>query len=120
MAEGLSGHKIKGESGIGQHSDCAHTPPALLAYRRERRTRALPRRTRTMQFTSLHHHSTYSYLDGYALPEAHIRRVAELGMSSLALTEHGNMASHVKLEMAAKKEGVKPIYGCEFYTGPRG
>jgi DNA polymerase-3 subunit alpha len=38
-------------------------------------------------------------------------------MSALALTEHGNVASHVKLEIAASKTGVKPIYGCELYTG---
>lgn len=71
-----------------------------------------------MKFVSLHHHSTYSFLDGYALPEAHVRRAAELGMSALALTEHGNISSHVPLEQAAKVEDVKPIFGCELYTGP--
>lgn len=38
-------------------------------------------------------------------------------MPALALTEHGNVSSHVKLEMAAKETGVKPIYGCELYCG---
>lgn len=71
-----------------------------------------------MRFASLHHHSTYSFLDGYALPEAHVRRATELGMGSLALTEHGNVFSHAKFEQAARKEGVQSIFGCEFYCGP--
>lgn len=70
-----------------------------------------------MRFVSLHHHSTFSYLDGFQLPDAHVRRITELNMSALAMTEHGNISSHVKLERAALKEGVKPIFGCEIYTG---
>jgi DNA polymerase-3 subunit alpha len=38
-------------------------------------------------------------------------------MSSFALTEHGNVASHVKFEQAARKEGIKPIFGVELYCG---
>lgn len=70
-----------------------------------------------MRYVSLHHHSTFSYLDGYQLPEAHVRRATEIGMQALAMTEHGNVSSHDKLEVAAKKEGVKAIYGCELYCG---
>lgn len=69
-------------------------------------------------YVSLHHHSTYSFLDGFALPDAHVRRAAEVGMQSLALTEHGNISSHVKLEKASIGTGVKPIFGCEVYMGP--
>jgi DNA polymerase-3 subunit alpha len=69
-----------------------------------------------MRYVSLHGHSTFSYQDGYGLPEAHVERVAELGMKALALTEHGNVTSHVKLEVAAQKAGVKPIFGLEAYT----
>lgn len=71
-----------------------------------------------MKYVSLHSHSTYSYMDGYGLPEEHVERVKDLGMSALALTEHGNVSSHVKLEQAAQKHGVKPIYGIEAYTAP--
>lgn len=70
-----------------------------------------------MQFVSLHHHSTFSYLDGYGTPESHAERAAELEMPALALTEHGNVTSHVQLEQAANKVGIKPIFGCELYTG---
>lgn len=70
-----------------------------------------------MRFVSLHHHTTFSWLDGYAMPEEHVARAAELNMQALAVTEHGNVSSHVKLEMATSKTGVKPIYGCELYTG---
>lgn len=70
-----------------------------------------------MVFSSLHHHSTFSYLDGFGTPEDHVRRAAELGMQAMALTEHGNVTSHVRLEQAGDKYGVKPIFGCELYTG---
>jgi DNA polymerase-3 subunit alpha len=70
-----------------------------------------------MVWSSLHHHSTFSYGDGFQLPEAHVNRAVELQMPAIAMTEHGNMSSHVKLEMAAEKAGVKPIFGVELYTG---
>lgn len=68
-----------------------------------------------MRFVSLHHHSTFSYLDGYQLPEAHIRRATELQMGAVAFTEHGNIDSHVKADAAADGTGVKPLFGCEVY-----
>lgn len=77
----------------------------------------LIRPDKPMQYCSLHHHSTYSYLDGFALPSAHMRRAAELGMPAMALTEHGNVSSHVKLQKAAKEFGIHPIFGCELYCG---
>jgi DNA polymerase-3 subunit alpha len=75
--------------------------------------------TKPMRFVSLHHHSTYSYLDGFQLPEAHVRRAMELNMSAMAMTEHGNMMSHVKFEQAARNRSrnVKPIFGLEAYCG---
>jgi DNA polymerase III subunit alpha len=69
-----------------------------------------------MKFVSLHHHSTYSFMDGYGSPAAHVARAGELGMEALALTEHGNVSSHVQLEKAANKAGIKPIFGLEAYT----
>lgn len=75
---------------------------------------------KAMRYVSLHHHSTFSYQDGFQLPEAHVRRVEELNMQALALTEHGNVSSHVKLEEACTKTGIKGIYGCELYTGEVG
>lgn len=74
-----------------------------------------------MRFVSLHHHSTFSFQDGYGTPAQHVARAAELGMGTLALTEHGNVSSHVQLEKAALKAGIKPIFGLEAYTakGPQ-
>lgn len=72
---------------------------------------------RKLRYVSLHHHSTFSYLDGFQLPSAHVERAADIGMGALALTEHGNVSSHVQLEVAAQKAGVQPIFGCELYTG---
>lgn len=71
-----------------------------------------------MKYVSLHHHTTFSYMDGFGTPEQHFARAAELGMSALAMTEHGNTSSHVRAEKAGAATGVKPIYGCELYTAP--
>lgn len=70
-----------------------------------------------MRFVSLHHHSTFSFGDGFGTPAQHVARAAELGYSALALTEHGNTSSHFQLEKAAVKAGVKPIFGLEAYCG---
>ena len=70
-----------------------------------------------MKFVSLHHHTTYSFKDGYGNPEDHLRRAAELGYTHLAFTEHGNVSSHFRAEKAAAKVGsVQPIFGIEAYT----
>jgi DNA polymerase III subunit alpha len=71
-------------------------------------------------FVSLHHHSTFSYMDGFGNPEDHVKSAADLEIPALALTEHGNVTSHVKLEKEAKAQGIKPIFGCELYTGAVG
>lgn len=71
-----------------------------------------------MKYVSLHHHTTFSYMDGYGTPEEHFARAQELGMSALAMTEHGNVSSHVRAEKAGLATGVKPIFGCELYTAP--
>lgn len=69
-----------------------------------------------MEFVSLHHHTTYSYLDGFGTPDEHFARAADLGYSAMALTEHGNVSSHFRGEKAAAKAGIKPIFGLEAYT----
>lgn len=53
---------------------------------------------------------------GYGTPAQHVERAAELGQCAYALTEHGNVSSHVQLEKAASKAGIKPIFGLEAYT----
>lgn len=71
-----------------------------------------------MEFVSLHSHSTFSYGDGFGPVKDHVDRIASLGMGALALTEHGNLSSHVQLEKACRAKGVKPIFGCELYLSP--
>lgn len=73
-----------------------------------------------LQYVSLHHHSTFSYGDAYGLPVDHVQVCAEAGMKAMALTEHGNTSSHVQLEKACEKYGIKPIFGCEVYVAPPG
>lgn len=71
-----------------------------------------------MKYASIHGHSTFSFQDGFGTVEEHVERVASLGMTALALTEHGNVSSHVQLERAAEKHGIKPLYGVEAYFAP--
>jgi DNA polymerase-3 subunit alpha len=71
-----------------------------------------------MEYVSLHHHSTYSYMDGFGPVKDHVERAAELEMNALALTEHGNVSSHVQLEKESNRLGIKPIFGLEAYCAP--
>jgi DNA polymerase III subunit alpha len=72
---------------------------------------------RIPRFVNLHHHSTFSFGDGFGTPAQHVARAAELGYGAIALTEHGNVSSHFQLEKAAMKAGIKPIFGLEAYCG---
>lgn len=73
-----------------------------------------------MKFTHLHVHSHYSLLDGLAKIDDLIERAKELGMDSLALTDHGVMYGSVEFFIKAKEAGIKPIIGCEMYLAPNG
>ena len=64
-------------------------------------------------FTHLHTHTEFSLLDGACRIEQLVSRAKSLGMQSLAITDHGNMYGAVDFYKACKKEGIKPIIGCE-------
>lgn len=68
------------------------------------------------EFVHLHNHSDYSLLDGAQTVQTLVNTIDDLGMDSVALTEHGNMFSVIPHYKAAKKAGVKPIIGCEIYV----
>ena len=67
-------------------------------------------------FVHLHVHSEYSILDGAARVSDLVSRAKELGMPAVAITDHGNMFASCKFFDECKKQGVKPIFGCEFYV----
>ncbi len=67
------------------------------------------------QFVHLHLHTDYSMLDGACDVEKLCKRVKELGMPAVAMTDHGNIFGAVHFVNAANKEGIKPIVGCELY-----
>jgi DNA polymerase-3 subunit alpha len=71
------------------------------------------------QFCHLHVHTEYSLLDGANRIKDLIQRVKELGMDSVAITDHGVMYGVVEFYKEAVKNGVKPILGCEVYTAKR-
>ncbi len=66
-------------------------------------------------FVHLHVHSEYSLLDGAARIRELVSRAAELGMKSLALTDHGVMYGAIPFYRACREHGIKPIIGCEMY-----
>ncbi|MEM1330281.1 MAG: DNA polymerase III subunit alpha [Planctomycetota bacterium] len=70
------------------------------------------------RFAHLHLHSEYSLLDGGNRLDKLVRRVKELGMDAVAVTDHGNMHAAVSFYEKAKAEGVKPIMGVEAYVAP--
>ena len=69
-----------------------------------------------MKFTHLHTHSHYSLLDGLAKIDSLVNRAKELGMDSIALTDHGNLYGAVEFYQKAKAAGIKPILGVEAYV----
>ncbi|MFC1872465.1 DNA polymerase III subunit alpha, partial [Chloroflexota bacterium] len=69
-------------------------------------------------FTHLHVHTEYSLLDGMSRIPALIARAKELGMESLAITDHGAMHGVLEFYKAARDAGIKPILGCEIYVTP--
>lgn len=72
-----------------------------------------------IKFTHLHVHTEYSLLDGSAKIGELVKRAKELGMDSLAITDHGAMFGVMDFYKTCKAEGVKPIIGCEVYVAPK-
>ena len=72
-----------------------------------------------MAFTHLHVHTEYSLLDGSSKIGELAARAKELGMDSMAITDHGVMYGVIDFYRAARAAGVKPIIGCEVYVAPR-
>ena len=70
-------------------------------------------------FVHLHTHTEYSLLDGAARISDLIKRTKDLGMDSLAITDHGAMYGVVDFYKEAKNQGIKPIIGCEVYVAAR-
>ncbi len=71
-----------------------------------------------MSFTHLHVHTEFSLLDGSCKIKEIVARAKELGMDSLAITDHGVMYGVIDFYKAAKEVGIKPIIGCEVYVAP--
>jgi DNA polymerase-3 subunit alpha len=71
-----------------------------------------------MSFVHLHTHSDYSVLDGAIKVNKLVQKAAELGMNAVALTDHGNMCGAIDFYLEAKKKGIKPVIGQEFYVAP--
>ena len=68
-----------------------------------------------MQYAGLHVHTHFSLFDGIATPQEYVDRASEVGMTSLAITDHGSLSGHREFYRAAKEKGIKPILGVEGY-----
>ncbi|MEN6411046.1 MAG: DNA polymerase III subunit alpha, partial [Anaerolineaceae bacterium] len=73
-----------------------------------------------MSFAHLHVHTSYSLLDGFSDIKKLVKRVKEMGMPAVAITDHGTMFGVVEFFKAATEAGVKPIIGLEAYLSARG
>ena len=71
-----------------------------------------------MSLVHLHTHTQYSLLDGSNRIKDYVARVRELGMNAAAITDHGVMYGVVDFYDECKKQGIKPIIGCEVYVAP--
>lgn len=71
-----------------------------------------------MAFTHLHLHTEYSLLDGSGKIKEMLSRAKELGMDSIAITDHGVMYGVIDFYKKARDMGIKPIIGCEVYVAP--
>lgn len=69
----------------------------------------------TNEIVHLHNHSNHSFLDGQSSIKEMVKRAKELGLDSMAITNHGNIFAWVEFQQACKKAGIKPILGSEFY-----
>ena len=71
-----------------------------------------------MSFTHLHVHSYYSLMDGLNSPADLVKAAKDAGQNSIAITDHGTLASHREFQIACKEQGIKPILGVEAYISP--
>lgn len=69
----------------------------------------------TIEFTHLHAHTRFSFLDGANDINDYVKRVKELGMTACAITDHNHIGGWYNFLEVCKKEGIKPILGCEMY-----
>ena len=70
-------------------------------------------------FTHLHSHTEYSLLDGVSRLRPMLQRCRELGMDSLAITDHGALYGVIDFYRSAIEEGIRPLIGCEVYVAQR-
>ena len=68
------------------------------------------------EFVHLHNHTDYSLLDAAQSIDMMCDRLNDIGMDTIAVTEHGNLFSLIPFYQKAVKNGIKPILGCEVYV----
>ena len=68
-----------------------------------------------MSFAHLHLHTQFSLLDGLCRIQELVPRVKELGMDTVAMTDHGNLHGAIEFYKACRDHGIRPILGCEVY-----
>lgn len=74
----------------------------------------------TIEYAELHAHTFYSPLDGLSSPEEYCKRAKEIGIKSIAVTDHGTVASHRHFQRATTEAGIKPVLGVEAYISATG
>ncbi|MBQ7915932.1 MAG: PHP domain-containing protein, partial [Firmicutes bacterium] len=72
-----------------------------------------------MEFAHLHVHTEYSLLDGSSKISEIVKQAKELGMTSLAITDHGAMYGVIDFYKECKAQGIHPVIGCEVYVAEK-
>ena len=115
VISGASGCDDENVEAAEQNGRAAHWPHHTAAVQRFAALRG-----EMAEFTHLHLHTQYSLLDGAIRVKDLFPRLIEMGMDTVAVTDHGNMFGAIDLYTAAKKHGVKLIFGCETYVSAAG
>lgn len=68
------------------------------------------------EFSSIHNHSSFSFMDGLSMPKDLIAKAKQQGLKSIALTDHGHMHASAEFYLQGRKQGVKTIFGIEAYA----
>lgn len=78
------------------------------------------KKNKQLDFVHLHVHDHHSLLDGLGSPEEYVKKAKELGMKSIAITNHGNVNSAIEFQKACDEASIKCVLGVEFYIVPNG
>lgn len=83
-------------------------------------SKSVPKSLKSSDYVHLHNHTHYSLLDGLTKVPKLTKKIKDLGMKAVAITDHGTLSGAIEFYKSAKEQGIKPIIGIEQYIAARG